>query len=124
MPPRKVTKADLMFPADVSEWLPPWGSIPLEFKSYDNRFVKLASEAWATGLSKEKMIAEFEIRSSVSSQEEAQERLNQIQVCLGSFAPMHEHKIAGVAYLLFQLFEPKSSVTTEKNGSLKEAGYG
>lgn len=102
---RKVTDADLVFPASVRDWLPPYDSVPAEFKRRDNPFVQFVKEWFFRGIDLKEWALE---RLPGISDDEAQERWKQVQCCLGSWEPKHEHKEAGCAYMLSRfLKEPR-----------------
>jgi hypothetical protein len=56
----------------------------------------------------------IDLRSDLS-QEKRDNAFRALQACLGSFAPKHEHKIAGVAYLLSEWCEPAPDAPTTTN---------
>lgn len=98
-PPPELSKVDMAFPARAMEWLPAWEDIPKEFKTRDSPwaqqvglwFFKGADKAWIARITPKEGI-------------DKDKALNVIQATLGSYAPKHEHKIAGAAYLLASWF--------------------
>jgi hypothetical protein len=96
MNPIKISDVELAFPADISKLLPLYDSIPEEFKD-GNRWTQLADDLFAEGGDPGNTKPGIDKREAV----------RHLQACLGSFQPKHEHKIAGVAWLLSQWFEPK-----------------
>jgi len=92
-----VDMATMMFPAEViGKYLPEWGSIPDQFKKSSHPYQKIASSWFFMGVKDIK----FTPRDGV----DLKKALMHIRACLGSFEPKHEHKIAGVAYLMDEFF--------------------
>jgi len=100
MKPIKVTDVQLAFPATViaNGLLPAREEIPGGFWD-GNEWTRLASQ-WFAGLVPEDL--ELRPRDGVSSQEAGRH----CTVVIRSFEPKHEHKIAGVGYLMSEFFEP------------------
>lgn len=94
--PKEVDQATLAFPANViGTLLPKWEEIPKEFKD-GNKWTQLAQHIFFYG---GKGI-EFLVKDGVD-----QAKANRhIMACLRSFEPKHEHKEAGVGYLLSEFF--------------------
>lgn len=97
MKPLSLTDAELAFPAEVLQLMPPYAAIPQEYKRGHNRWCQLQSDWFFCGIQ----------RTSVTPKpgidpEQAWRHLSAIQ---RSFAPKHEHKAAAVAYLLNEWFE-------------------
>lgn len=91
---KSITKLEVAF--GTTRHLPPVESIPPEFNSSSNPYVRTVSAIFA---GTELPDGEIEIIEGVEPQE-----LNQfIRAHLTSWEPKHEHKIAGVAYLLSQI---------------------
>lgn len=105
---RKVRDVDLAFPADVSEWLPAWDTIPPEFKEWNNPYASFVRTVFFDGLKLDDWNLAFKPGITL---EDAQERWRQVQACLRSFQPKHEHKEAGCAYLCSQFMEPPTKKT-------------
>lgn len=97
MTPQKVSDVDLVFPTSVRHLLPPWESIPAEFKNRQNKWVDVFSAWFYDGLRDFPFVPRPGIDRGMA--------LRHIKACMGSFEPKHEHKEAGVAYLLSQWFE-------------------
>lgn len=99
MKPKKVDQATMVFPDQViGEYLPDYASIPEEFKQGHTKWNQIVCEWFFNGLPKgTKFVPKDDIDKT--------EALRHIQTCLGSFQPKHEHKEAGVAYLLSLWFE-------------------
>jgi hypothetical protein len=98
-PPPDVSDLDLAFPSNAMDWLPAWEDIPEGFKGSGNPwaqqvglwFFKGPDKAWL-----ERIVPKDGI--------DRNKALRTIQATLGSFAPKHEHKTAGVAYMLASWF--------------------
>ena len=99
-PPPKISDIDLVFPARALEWLPPWDAIPAEFKSRSNPWTQKVSEWFFRGADKE-WIARLAPKAGV----DGNDAIRVVRACLGSYAPKHEHKEAGVAFLLALWFD-------------------
>ncbi len=94
--PIPVTKADTVFGGKVHEILPPYEDIPDEFTSGRSPWVKWQREWFFNGISKIP-----EPKEGIDTNL-AMANLACVQ---GSFAPKHEHKEAGVAYLASLWFQ-------------------
>lgn len=82
---------------DISN-LPPMSAIPDEFKRHGgNPWVELASRWFFSGL---KQAPRF--KEGI----DGKAAMRALSACLRSFEPKHEHKTAGVAYLLSLWCEP------------------
>lgn len=88
--PIDVTDADRAFGGKAMEILPPYGSIPDEFKRGSNPWVKWQQQWFYSGLKA------YPVPKDGIDLKKAMHNLACVQ---GSFAPKHEHKEAGVAYL-------------------------
>jgi len=105
--PKEVSNIDIAFPAQVSHLLPAWEEIPEKYKKDHDPAVDLMQTWFYQGLAE----TEFISREGVDKIK----ALRQVKACLGSFEPKHEHKTAGVAYLLSLFFsEVKSKDKTWK----------
>jgi hypothetical protein len=94
--PIPVSSLDLAFGGAVNDILPPWDIIPDEFKSGRGIWPKWQSEWFFNGLKslptpKEGIDVDLAMKNLACVQR--------------SFAPKHEHKQAGVAYLASLWFE-------------------
>lgn len=89
--PREITLLDVAFPAHPP--LPAWEDIPEEFQR-GNRWSEIANLLFFQGgkLSDHGLHLRPDIDGAMA--------MANLQACLGSFAPKHEHKAAGVGYLL------------------------
>jgi hypothetical protein len=79
--------------------LPAWGDIPAEFKRSSNPFAHIASKLFFEG----GKLADFGLTAKPGV--DVSKAMRAIKCCLGSFDPSHEHKEAGVAYMLSQWFD-------------------
>jgi hypothetical protein len=95
--PTHVSDIDMAFPANVSKLLPAMKDIPDEFKRSGNKWCRVVSHWFFCGLPNAKWQPKAGINQNTA--------LRHVQTCLGSFAPQHEHKEAGCAYLLSLWFE-------------------
>ena len=95
--PQEVTDLDLAFPAYVmGSLLPNWGDIPAEYKS-GNRWAVLANHIFYKGGE--------DVAIKVKEGVDRRKAKRHLMACLGSYQPNHEHKIAGVAWLMSQWFD-------------------
>lgn len=94
--PKKVTDIDIVF-GKIGGLLPDYNDIPDEFKKFQNKWYKIASNWFYEGINKE---AQVEFREGV----DPSDALRHISTILGSYTPKHEHKISGVAFLLSEFF--------------------
>jgi hypothetical protein len=88
--PTKVSGLDLAFGGKVNELMPPYSEIPDEFKRSSGVWPNWQSDWFYSGLKR------YPEPKEGINVHEAMRHLGAIQ---GSFAPKHEHKQAGVAYL-------------------------
>ena len=89
--PIPVTKADQVFGGKVDEILPPMSEIPDEFKSsLGNRWLRWQQDWFYKGLDRYPVPREgIDLKTAMAN----------LACVQGSYAPKHEHKQAGVAYL-------------------------
>lgn len=99
IPVPQINALDLAF-GDI-KYLPKMDDIPKEFHDrYDNIYCKVINQWFFNGYIKAESIATITPKEGIDKVE-AQRAL---AVILRSFAPKHEHKVAGCAYLLSQWF--------------------
>jgi hypothetical protein len=97
-PREHITALEVAFgPRNLSEWLPSYESIPEDFKRGRGPYCKATSRWFFQGLPKGALVAKPGINTTMA--------LGHLKAVLGSFAPKHEHKEAGVAYLMSLWFE-------------------
>lgn len=91
--PVEITDLDMAFGGKAMKILPPYSSIPEDFKSDSNKFNRFVSGWFYKGLlSKPRSVEGIDLNLA----------LGNIKACLVDFQPKHEHKIAGSAYLASQ----------------------
>lgn len=104
--PTVVDDVTMTFPSGIiGKYLPPENQIPKEFWSHYNEWNDLASTKFYRG--GELPPGKDGIDRGVA--------FRHIQICLGSFNLSHEHKIAGVAYLMSFWFKSKAEIGAEAN---------
>lgn len=88
--PVEVSDVDQAFSAKViGRLLPPMSDIPKDFHLDSNKWCDKASSLFFSG-------GTIDLKPEINRQA----AFRQLKACLGSFEPKHEHKTAGVAYLL------------------------
>ncbi len=106
--PTEAMGLDLAFPAHViGKFLPPEDTIPEEFKDTHNKWNALVSHFFLNGTKG----AEVAFKDGI----DPSKALRHIFTCLRSFEPQHEHKEAGVAYLMSLWFDDFNIDGQEKN---------
>lgn len=95
--PTKLEDVDVAFPTTVSHLMPKYDDIPKEFKDHNNPFAALQAEWFFKGMKASKLIAKEYIDRNMA--------MRHLQSIQGSFEPKHEHKSAGVAYLMSLWFD-------------------
>lgn len=91
-----VSDLDLAFPTHViGRIIPAWEDIPEEYKR-DNHPCAAAAN---------KLFFGAPVRLTVRDGIDVTKARRMVDAALGSFEPKHEHKIAGVAYLIDSFFE-------------------
>lgn len=97
--PQDVTDAEIAFGGGTDRLLPAYKDIPEEFKDWNsrNKWNKLFNDWFFNGLKN----ANFVCREGVDKDK----AMRHLKACMGSWAPKHEHKEAGCAYLMSQFFE-------------------
>lgn len=97
--PKEIDRVNGAFPTSVEGFLPPYGSVPDEFKhGHGNKWAELVSRWFFRGLPKG---TEFIPVEGIDKDK----ALRHVKYCLGSWEPKHEHKEAGVAYLMSLWFK-------------------
>jgi hypothetical protein len=93
-----ISVIDVAFPARAMEWLPAWTEIPEELRNPNARskWHRLFNDAFFFGLSDLALVPKEGV--------DPQKAWSVIRACMGSFAPKHEHKESGVAFLLSEWF--------------------
>ena len=97
----ELSDADVVFSA--SPPLPAWNDIPEDFRenwsNQDHPWCRIPSKWFFAGGS----LQDFGLTPKEGLDQKAAMRA--IKACLGSFQPSHEHKIAGVAFMLSEWFD-------------------
>lgn len=98
--PRATTDAEMAFgPRKIKDYLPDYQDVPAEFKRFSgNKHVDIVSRWFFEGLPRG---TEFIPREGIDTQT----ALAHIRTCMSSWEPKHEHKTAGVAFLLSEWFD-------------------
>lgn len=97
--PQEVTGLDIAFGTKAMKLLPPMSEIPQEFHAFrgNSKWLKVVNDWFYHGL---KNIV-WKPKDGISQPM----AVAHIRVCMGSFEPQHEHKVAGCAYLLSLWFD-------------------
>lgn len=96
--PINISKPDVVWGGKVNEILPPYNEIPDEFKSRYGKWNKIFSDWFFKGLPEgTNFIPKPDINKDLA--------IANIYCVMKSWAPKHEHKEAGVAYLMSLWFE-------------------
>lgn len=95
--PQVVQDADLTFGGDIEKLMVPMEEIPKEFKSAHNKWVKIFSTWFFTGIPGAVFAPADGIDSALA--------LRHIKAIMHSWGPSHEHKTACVAYLMSLWFK-------------------
>lgn len=105
--PKDISDLDVAFPANIcGKYLPPYSIVPEEFKRGKTYWNDRMNEWFFKGLNPEMILIP---KDGIDKQK----ALRQLKACLGSFEPKHEHKEAGVAYLMSLFFVKPSSATSQ-----------
>jgi hypothetical protein len=98
MRPKVLSDVEVMFPASISDLMPPMKSIPEEFlRRSTNKWSQLFNDWFYRGIRNLKLTPKENIEINVA--------LRHIKAIMGSFEPKHEHKEAAVAFLMSEWFE-------------------
>lgn len=96
--PEEVSEVDIAFPARGGALTPPWEDIPDEFKDSDNIWTEFVSHWFYRG-------DPFHAYNVFTRPDvDPEKALRHLRVALGTFETKHEHKIAGVAWLVSRWF--------------------
>jgi hypothetical protein len=100
-PIKKVSSLDMAFGCKALEMMPAMKEIPKEFKEFkdfnQSKWNKLFNDWFFGGLASLKITPKKGVDKNKA--------LAHIKTIMGSFDPSHEHKEAGVAYLMSEWFE-------------------
>lgn len=105
--PIPVTKPETVFGGDIKKLMPTMDNIPVEFRRDSNKWVQVQSHWFYKGLPGTTVV---KTKEGINAKE-AFDHLSAIQ---SSFDPKHEHKMAGVAYLMSLWFDEISIPETPK----------
>lgn len=98
--PKPVDRAASVFgPRKISDYLPDYADVPEPYKRWHgNQHVEVVERWFFRGLPEG---TQFVPKPGI----DAEAALAHISACMRSWEPKHEHKTAGVAYLLSEWFE-------------------
>lgn len=105
--PIEVNDVDIAFGGKIEILMPDYETVPEEFKKRDNQWVQLIQKWFYNGFPKNVNVEPKENVDAVKA-------IRHIHCILKSFAPKHEHKIAGCAYLLSEFFDDFELLYEEK----------
>lgn len=94
---QEVNNLDIAFGGKMNELLPPYEEIPDEYKDGHTKWNKLFNDWFFGGLT--------ELNLTPKEGVVRNKALSHIRAIMVSFEPQHEHKEAGVAYLMSEWFE-------------------
>lgn len=99
--PNPVLDIEMAFPGSVEHLLPAWEDLPEALRRgwHSDRWCKQAESWFFNGV---------DLKASTITPRDgidATAAFRHLGVCLGSWEPKHEHKIAGVGYLMSLWFE-------------------
>jgi hypothetical protein len=100
MRPIKVDAVDMAFgggPGAMAKLLPKYETLPEEFRRERDPFSPLVSKWFFSGLDKKLL----KVKPGIDEND----AWRHMKTIMGSFEPKHEHKTAGVAYLMSQWFD-------------------
>lgn len=98
--PVKIDKMDMVLGGKAMEILPKWDDIPEDFRrerGEARKFCEFVSQWFFKGADANQLRVKPGIDMTMA--------LANLKCCLASFAPKHEHKEAGCAYLLSLWFD-------------------
>lgn len=104
--PLPVTDVDLAFGGKMDKLLPLYRSLPEEFQHEHDQFSPLVNRWFFSGLDKTLLKAKDGIDEKMA--------WRHLAAIMRSFEPKHEHKVAGVAWLMSQWFEPVTALDVAK----------
>lgn len=96
--PIETSDRDSAFGGDMKKLLPPWETIPKEFKDGHTKWNSFFSRWHFTGLPKTTRVTPKEGIETAKA-------LAHIKAVMASWEPKHEHKESGCAFLLSEFFE-------------------
>jgi hypothetical protein len=96
--PKPVTGVDMAFGGKIAELMPAYKALPEEFRRERDPFTRLVHKWFFEGISKDVVKPKAGIDANAA--------WAHLRAIMASFEPSHEHKTAGVAWLMSQWFEP------------------
>lgn len=96
-PVPKVSTVEMAFPATAMDYLPPWDILPEEFRENGHNAWMTLANTWFHST---RSLADRKLQLALKEDIDMDDLRNLIHVCMRSYAPKHEHKIGGVAYML------------------------
>lgn len=96
--PEDVSNLDMAFGGKIENLLPPYNAIPEQFKNGVTEWNRFFSDMFFAGIKS----LELTPREGIDQAK----ALRHIRTISASFEPKHEHKEAGVAYLMSLWFNP------------------
>jgi hypothetical protein len=96
--PTEVTDAEIAFEGDMASLLPEYKTIPEEFRREGHTFCGIVDKWFFSGLPKGTEFVPVDGVDAIKAK-------RHIRAIMVSFRPKHEHKTAGVAYLLSKWFK-------------------
>ena len=95
--PLPVTGVDTVFGGDISKLMPQYRDLPEEFRRERDPFSPLVNKWFFSGLDHKTLKAKEGIDRNAA--------FAHCKAIMVSFEPSHEHKVAGVAWLMSKWFE-------------------
>jgi len=100
--PTPVNDVDLAFGGRMRDLLPAYDSLPEEYRRERDKFSPHVNRWFGLGIK----VSEFKAKEGI----DANAAWRHLREIMGSWDPKHEHKIAGVAWLMSQWFEEPKHV--------------
>lgn len=115
-PIKQLTDVEAAFPTTVEGFIPKWEDIPEELKRGAGCWeIQLFNDWFFKGLKSLEMSARENVDAKLA--------MRHIHYVMTSFEPSHEHKEAGVAFLLREWFtEAKWEAMQARSAEVKNAG--
>ncbi len=95
--PQRQSREQVIFADKVSHLLPAWNDIPEDFRRCHDGWSAFVSQWFFQGVNESAVVAKSGIDKTVA--------LSHCAAIMRSWVPSHEHKIAGVAYLMSLWFD-------------------
>lgn len=94
-PHNDISDLEMAFPTRGLELLPPWDAIPPEYRTAAKQ--KIPTLWFLKGLSINRVVCKKGV--------DQKNAFRHMKAIMGCWSPKHEHKMAGIAYLIDQWFE-------------------